>query len=58
MQYAAALGLPMATPLILAKPVAGANEKLNLAWVGFGNPEAAKLINPEAREAWRSSDLA
>jgi len=36
-QTAAALGTPFAAPMILAKPVAGANEKLNLAWVGFGN---------------------
>ena len=31
MQSAAALGLPLAAPQILAKPVAGANDKLNLA---------------------------
>jgi hypothetical protein len=24
----------------------------------IGNPEAAKLINPEAREGWRPKDLA
>ncbi|MCX6872728.1 MAG: glycosyl hydrolase [Verrucomicrobia bacterium] len=30
-QSAAALGLPLAAPQILAKPVAGANDKLNLA---------------------------
>ena len=34
-QSAAALAVPFAAPLILAKPVAGANAKLNLAWVGF-----------------------
>jgi predicted dehydrogenase len=32
---ATALGAPLVAPLILAKPVAGANEKLNIAWVGF-----------------------
>lgn len=34
---AAALGTAWAAPMILAKSVAGANDKLNLAWVGFGN---------------------
>jgi len=34
---AVALGASLAAPLVLAKPVAGANEKLNLAWVGWGN---------------------
>ena len=34
---AAALGAPLVAPLILAKSVAGANDKLNIAWVGFGN---------------------
>ena len=43
MQSAAALGLPLAAPQILAKPVAGANEKLNLAWVGFGNQGGGDL---------------
>lgn len=42
-QSAAALGLPLAAPQILAKPVAGANSKLNLAWVGFGNQGGADL---------------
>jgi len=36
-QSASLLGAPFVAPLILAKPVAGANEKLNIAWVGFGN---------------------
>lgn len=36
-QSAAALGASFAVPLILPKSVRGANEKLNLAWVGFGN---------------------
>ena len=40
---AAALGAPLVAPLILAKPVAGANEKLNLAWVGFGNQGGGDL---------------
>jgi predicted dehydrogenase len=43
MQSAAALGLPLAAPQILAKPVTGANEKLNLAWVGFGNQGGGDL---------------
>jgi len=34
---AAALGAPLIAPLILAKSVKGANDKLNIAWVGFGN---------------------
>jgi predicted dehydrogenase len=42
-QSAVALGLPLAAPQILAKPVAGANEKLNLAWVGFGNQGGGDL---------------
>ena len=33
---AAALAAPWVAPLILAKPVAGANDKLNIAWVGLG----------------------
>lgn len=36
-QASAVLGASLATPQILAKSVAGANGKLNLAWVGFGN---------------------
>ena len=44
MQSAAALGLPLVAPQILAKPVAGANEKLNLAWVGFGNQGGGDLV--------------
>lgn len=36
-QSAAALGVPFAAPQIFAKSVAGANDKLNLAWVGIGN---------------------
>ena len=36
-QSAAALGASFAAPLILPRSVKGANEKLNLAWVGFGN---------------------
>jgi predicted dehydrogenase len=36
-QSAAALGGTFAAPHILAQSVAGANDKLNLAWVGIGN---------------------
>lgn len=36
-QSAAALGGAFAAPQILAQSVAGANDKLNLAWVGIGN---------------------
>ena len=43
-QGAAALTAPFAAPLILAKPVAGANAKLNLAWVGFGNQGGRDLM--------------
>jgi len=32
---AAALLLPRIAPQILAKPAAGANDKLNIAWVGI-----------------------
>ena len=42
-QSAAALALPLAAPQILAKSVAGANAKLNLAWVGFGNQGGGDL---------------
>lgn len=44
-QSAAALGGTFAAPLILANPVKGANEKLNLAWVGFGNQGWQDLIS-------------
>ena len=40
---AAALAAPFVAPLILAKSVAGANAKLNLAWVGFGNQGGGDL---------------
>lgn len=47
-QSVAVLASPLAAPLILAKPVNGANGKLNLAWVGFGNQghasEGARLV--------------
>jgi predicted dehydrogenase len=43
-QSAAALTVPFAAPLILAKPVTGANTKLNLAWVGFGNQGGRDLM--------------
>ncbi len=38
-------GGSLAAPLILAKPVTGANDKLNLAWVGFGNMGGGDLSN-------------
>lgn len=44
-QTAAVLTMPFAAPLILAKPVAGANAKLNLAWVGFGNQGGRDLLS-------------
>ena len=40
---AAALAAPFVAPLILAKAVAGANAKHNLAWVGFGNQGGGDL---------------
>ena len=36
-QSAAVLGASLAMPMILPKSVFGANDKLNLAWVGVGN---------------------
>ena len=42
-QSAAALAVPLVAPQILAKSVAGANEKLNIAWVGFGNQGGGDL---------------
>lgn len=44
-QSAAALAVPLAAPLILAKPVNGANGKLNIAWVGFGNQGWRGLVS-------------
>lgn len=41
----AALASPIAAPLILAKPVIGANSKLNLAWVGIGNQGGRDLVS-------------
>jgi predicted dehydrogenase len=43
-QSAAVLATPLVAPLILAKPVTGANEKLNLAWVGFSNQGWGDLL--------------
>ena len=43
-QSAAVLAAPLVAPLILAKPVTGANEKLNLAWVGFSNQGWGDLL--------------
>ena len=43
-QSAGVLATPFIAPLILAKPVNGANEKLNLAWVGFGNQGGGDLV--------------
>lgn len=37
LKQSAALSASFAVPLMLIKPVAGANDKLNIAWVGFGN---------------------
>ena len=42
-QSAVALGVPFAAPQILAQSVAGANDKLNIAWVGFGNQGGGDL---------------
>ena len=42
-QSAAALAVPLVAPQILAKSVAGANDKLNIAWVGFGNQGGGDL---------------
>jgi hypothetical protein len=39
----AALSGPFVAPQILAKSVAGANDKLNIAWVGFGNQGGGDL---------------
>ena len=42
-QSAAALTVPLVAPQILAQSVSGANEKLNIAWVGFGNQGGGDL---------------
>lgn len=42
-QSVGALAAPFAAPLILADTAKGANEKLNLAWVGFGNQGGGDL---------------
>ncbi|MGB1131048.1 MAG: Gfo/Idh/MocA family oxidoreductase, partial [Haloferula sp.] len=42
-QSAGALAAPFAAPLVLADSAKGANEKLNLAWVGFGNQGGGDL---------------
>lgn len=42
---AAAIGGTLAAPMVLANPVKGANEKLNLAWVGFGNQGWHDLVS-------------
>jgi predicted dehydrogenase len=42
-QQSAALAAPFLVPQILAKSVAGANDKLNIAWVGFGNQGGGDL---------------
>jgi predicted dehydrogenase len=44
-QSAAVLAVPFAVPLILAKPVAGANARLNLAWAGIGNQGGRDLLS-------------
>lgn len=44
-QSAAALGGTLAAPLVVANSVQGANEKLNLAWVGFGNQGWQDLLS-------------
>ena len=44
-QSAAALGATFGAPLILAKSVRGANDKLNIAWVGFGGMGWGDLNN-------------
>ena len=43
-QSAAVLATPLVAPLILAKSVKGANEKLNIAWVGYGNQGWGDLL--------------
>ncbi len=43
LKQSASLAVPFAAPTILAKSVSGANEKLNLAWVGFGNQGGGDL---------------
>jgi predicted dehydrogenase len=43
-QSSATLGVSLAAPLILAQSAKGANGKLNLAWVGFGNQGWGDLV--------------